>query len=126
MTHIGKIVLLKYDEYKRITHYWGRKTIHNNKNDLNNILNSTVEKYKVNDVEHKIIKKSYKVYIDYKEGCKKIGYVFWDFYMNRLYHNKYYQYKNDIFKSNINNCNYVEIKDIYINPDETDLEYLIG
>jgi hypothetical protein len=125
MTHVGKIVLLKYDYHKRITHIWGRKTIHNNKNDIDNVLLCTTE-FPLYAKKQEIIKKSYKVYLDYKEGHKKIGYVFWDFYMNRLYHNKYYQHKNDIFKSSINNYNNVEIKDIYINPDENDSGYSIG
>jgi hypothetical protein len=127
MTHVGKIVLLKYDSFKRITHIWNRKTIHNNKNDIDNILNSELSNiYFIGRKERKITKKSYKIYIDYKEEYKKIGYVFWDCFMNRLYYNKYYQTKNDILKSNINSCNNVEIKEIYINPDETDLGYTIG
>jgi len=127
MTHVGKIILLKYDNYKRITHTWNRKTIHNNKKDLNNVLNSKLDTfYFLKGNQHDILKKSYKIYIDYKEGYRKIGYVFWDFYMNKLYYNKYYTSKISIKKSGINQCNHVEIKEIYINPDEEDTGFTIG
>jgi hypothetical protein len=132
MTHIGKIVLIKYEQYKRITHIWGRKTIHNTKNDVEMVVNtpSYVEKYRVNFdgnwKEHFLTKKSYKIYTTKKEGYKLIGYVFWDFVMNRLYHNKYYTNMRCIEKSNLNRYNHLTVKEIYINPDETDEGFTIG
>jgi len=132
MTHIGKIVLIKYEKYKRITHIWGRKTIHNNKNDVEMVINSSsdIEKSHTNSVgiwrEPILTKKSYKIYTTKKEGYKLIGYVFWDFMMNRLYYNKYYMTKRDIEKSILNLYNHLCVKEIYINLDETDEGFTIG